>query len=240
MRNAGLVRQLSADGSAVAERLKFQTLTWLCSAVNATAGVFYRVGDDFSQSHFLTYRVDLSFHRRYVKDMYQLDPLHPRHFHAPGERVITLSDALPACVRQRSEYFHRFIVPQSIHEVIEVFFRRDERIMAGISLLKCGRAAPLCGPDLRLIQDVHPLMENYLQAVLATPGEISADASDESYAFTARERMVLALVEEGLSNKLIARRLSISVPTVKTHIRSILAKTQTTSRSTLLAKMFWH
>lgn len=240
MCSAGPVRRISQHGSAVAERLKFQTLTWLCSAVNATAGVFYRVGDDFSQSHFLTYRVDLSFHRRYIKDLYQLDPLHPRHFHAPGKRVITLSDALPAGVRKQSEYFNRFIVPQSIHEVIEVFFRRDERIMAGISLLKCGSGAPTCGPDIRLIQDVHPLMENYLKAVLATAEGMPAEVADAGYAFTERERMVLALVEDGLSNKVIARRLAISVPTVKTHIRSILAKTQTTSRSTLLSKMFWH
>jgi DNA-binding CsgD family transcriptional regulator len=232
------LRHRSVDGGTIAERLKFDTLTWLCSAINTTAGVFYLVGDDCAQSHFLTYNVDLSFHRRYVRDLYRLDPLHPRHFQAPCERVITLSDALPAGGRQQSEYFHNFIVPQSIQDVVEIFFRKDERIVAGISLLKYGRGAPLSARDVRLLQDVHPLIESYLRTALSAEEEDAA--SDVACAFTERERMVLALVKNGLPNKVIARRLAISVPTVKTHIRSILAKTRTTSRATLLAKMFWH
>jgi two-component system, NarL family, nitrate/nitrite response regulator NarL len=39
---------------------------------------------------------------------------------------------------------------------------------------------------------------------------------------TAREREILALVEEGLSNKQIARRLSIEVQTVKNHVHNLL------------------
>lgn len=232
-----LRQKSSVDGGTIAERLKLETLTWLCSAINTTAGVFYRVGDDCTQSHFLTYNVDLSFHRRYVRDLYRLDPLHPRHF--PRERVITLSDALPVSGREQSEYFHTFIVPQSIQEVVEIFFRNDQRIVAGISLLKYGRSAPLSGRDIRLLQDVHPLIENYLRTVMSSEEE-GDEAGDAACGFTDRERMVLALVKNGLPNKVIARRLAISVPTVKTHIRSILAKTRTTSRATLLAKMFWH
>jgi two-component system, NarL family, nitrate/nitrite response regulator NarL len=39
---------------------------------------------------------------------------------------------------------------------------------------------------------------------------------------TAREREILVLVEEGLSNKQIARRLSIEVQTVKNHVHNLL------------------
>ena len=41
---------------------------------------------------------------------------------------------------------------------------------------------------------------------------------------TAREREVLALVAEGLTNDEIARRLYISPGTAKTHVRHLLAK----------------
>lgn len=41
---------------------------------------------------------------------------------------------------------------------------------------------------------------------------------------TGREREVLMLVDEGLSNKQIARRLSIEISTVKNHVHSILEK----------------
>jgi len=46
-----------------------------------------------------------------------------------------------------------------------------------------------------------------------------------------RELDVLALVVEGLSNKLIAHRLSITEHTVKTHMTSILAKLGVASRT---------
>ena len=46
-----------------------------------------------------------------------------------------------------------------------------------------------------------------------------------------REVEVLELIAEGLSNKLIAYQLSISEHTVKTHVASILAKLNATSRT---------
>ncbi|MCK1819244.1 response regulator transcription factor [Streptomyces sp. XM83C] len=42
---------------------------------------------------------------------------------------------------------------------------------------------------------------------------------------TAREQEVLVLIAEGLSNAQIARRLHVSVATVKTHINNLFAKT---------------
>ena len=48
---------------------------------------------------------------------------------------------------------------------------------------------------------------------------------------TAREREVLELVAEGLSNNAIAEHLIVSVNTVQTHIRSIFGKLGVTSRS---------
>ncbi|HET8911023.1 MAG TPA: response regulator transcription factor [Ktedonobacteraceae bacterium] len=53
--------------------------------------------------------------------------------------------------------------------------------------------------------------------------------TDES--LTAREREVLELVSQGLSNKLIARQLQISEHTVKFHISSIATKLGATSRT---------
>jgi two-component system, NarL family, nitrate/nitrite response regulator NarL len=41
---------------------------------------------------------------------------------------------------------------------------------------------------------------------------------------TAREAQILRLLQEGLSNKMIARSLGIELPTVKNHVHSLLAK----------------
>ena len=47
---------------------------------------------------------------------------------------------------------------------------------------------------------------------------------------TPREREVLALLCEGLSNKLISRELGISVSTVKIHVSNIFAELNVSSR----------
>lgn len=47
---------------------------------------------------------------------------------------------------------------------------------------------------------------------------------------TRRELEIVALIEEGLSNKEIAVRLAIELPTVKTHIHNILEKLQLDGR----------
>lgn len=48
---------------------------------------------------------------------------------------------------------------------------------------------------------------------------------------TVRERQVLKLVREGLSNKEIARKLDIAVSTVKNHVHNLLEKLEVTSRT---------
>jgi DNA-binding NarL/FixJ family response regulator len=58
-------------------------------------------------------------------------------------------------------------------------------------------------------------------------------------ALTEREREILGLVGEGLANKEIARRLQIELPTVKSHIHSILKKLGVNSRTEAAAVVLW-
>lgn len=54
-------------------------------------------------------------------------------------------------------------------------------------------------------------------------------------ALTARERQVAELLVEGASNKLIARRLDISVHTAKFHVAAVLEKLGARNRSDAVA-----
>lgn len=58
----------------------------------------------------------------------------------------------------------------------------------------------------------------------------TAPESTPDYDLTPRERDVLALLVEGLTNKEIAGRLSISRSTVKVHVSNILSKLNVSSR----------
>jgi two-component system, NarL family, response regulator YdfI len=53
----------------------------------------------------------------------------------------------------------------------------------------------------------------------------------EERALTTREREILEMLAEGLSNRMIARRLGISMYTVKFHVASILGKLRAGSRT---------
>ena len=62
-----------------------------------------------------------------------------------------------------------------------------------------------------------------------------AMAPDE-FPVTPRETEILTLIGQGFSNKAVARRLGISVHTVKFHIEAMFGKLDATSRAEAVAK----
>lgn len=54
---------------------------------------------------------------------------------------------------------------------------------------------------------------------------------------TARQRQIAALIVEGLSNKEIARRLSIETTTVKNHVHAIFERLQVSRRAEAVARL---
>jgi len=65
---------------------------------------------------------------------------------------------------------------------------------------------------------------------LLHPKRGAAARADLVASLTAREREILCLLAQGMSNKAIARKLDISHETVKLHVRKILAKLKLSSR----------
>ena len=61
------------------------------------------------------------------------------------------------------------------------------------------------------------------------------EAPEQDAALTPREIQVLSLLAEGASNKSIARRLGISVHTVKFHVASLLDKFEAIGRTDAVA-----
>jgi DNA-binding NarL/FixJ family response regulator len=80
------------------------------------------------------------------------------------------------------------------------------------------------------------LLEVHLDAF--PDGPARAGASDHEAAvepLTPREREVLELVAEGMSNRAIAERLAISEHTVKFHVGALLGKLSAATRAELVA-----
>ncbi len=62
----------------------------------------------------------------------------------------------------------------------------------------------------------------------ASPARASATAAAETVALTAREREILSLLVDGLTNKEIAQRLVVSPRTAETHVASVLGSSAST------------
>jgi DNA-binding NarL/FixJ family response regulator len=62
-------------------------------------------------------------------------------------------------------------------------------------------------------------------------------SSQEAGILTTRERQIAGLIEEGLSNRDIARRLEIELPTVKNHVHNILEKLHVHRRGEAAARL---
>jgi NarL family two-component system response regulator LiaR len=125
----------------------------------------------------------------------------------PGARVLVLSSFLdderlfPAVRAGAAGYLLKDVEPQELVRAIRT-------VHGGEALL-------------------HPAVAARLMEEFADGSPPPPDAAD----LTSREQEVLTLIARGLPNKLIARELSISEKTVKTHVSSILGKLGLTDRT---------
>ena len=65
---------------------------------------------------------------------------------------------------------------------------------------------------------------------------LNSVSSDQQWPLTSREREIVRLVGDGISNKEIAQQLGLSVGTVKIHVHSIFHKTGARSRYELIVQ----
>jgi DNA-binding NarL/FixJ family response regulator len=100
--------------------------------------------------------------------------------------------------------------------------RPPEELLSAVRVIAAGEA--LLAPNI-----THKLIEHFTRQPdpLRPPPKALAQ-------LTAREREVLLLIANGLSNTEIAGRLSMSVPTAKTHVSRILAKLGARDRAQLV------
>src|SRR5262245_2590808 len=95
----------------------------------------------------------------------------------------------------------------------------------------------LCIPDEPLARNSRylVLMENLNQQRLDCP-----DANiQQLYHLTEREQMVIIYLKLGFTNKEIAGRMNLSEYTVKEHLKRIMHKTKTTTRTGLVGRMIF-
>lgn len=143
-------------------------------------------------------------------------------------------DGVEATRQIKGELFETRIVMLTVRDEDDKLF---EAIRSGADgyLLKTIRAGQL----LEMIRAVHRgeaaigpglavRMLNEFRRLAVSPAGTSPD--EDLAALTPREREVLALIARGASDREIAKELTVSVYTVKAHVRNLLQKLQVSSR----------
>ncbi|MFP5071976.1 response regulator [Pseudonocardia nantongensis] len=146
----------------------------------------------------------------------------------PGLRVIVLTtfdldESVTAAIGAgASGFLLKDVKPQDLIEAVRTVYSGDS-VVDPVS-------------TRRLLRATAPLLT---APEPAGPDQASApDAAAALADLTPREREVLGLVGDGLSNAELAAHLVVSEATVKTHIGHLLAKTQSRDRVQLVALAF--
>ncbi|HGG3976788.1 TPA: response regulator transcription factor [Salmonella enterica subsp. enterica serovar Mississippi] len=196
----------------------------IAQLIPLSSAVFYRVNAYLKPEAYVLHNISNSTHQQYLEHFQPLDPLSPSRF---GQQVITVATMTPGICARHRHYYHEFMLPNHVCDMIEIFIRRGHRIIAGISLM---RDIPFSSEERLRAQAVQPLLG------LAIHDSLQED-NDLASILTAKEREIVGMVCEGASNKLIARQLNISLSTVKTHLRNIFAKTEVINRTELVSRI---
>ncbi|WP_080086279.1 helix-turn-helix transcriptional regulator [Salmonella enterica] len=195
----------------------------IAQLIPLSSAVFYRVNAYLKPEAYVLHNISNNTHQQYLEHFQPLDPLSPSRF---GQQVVTVATMTPGICARHRHYYHEFMLPNHVCDMIEIFIRRGHRIIAGISLM---RDIPFSSEERLRAQAVQPLLG------LAIHDSLQEDNNLASI-LTAKEREIVGMVCEGASNKLIARQLNISLSTVKTHLRNIFAKTEVINRTELVSR----
>ena len=105
----------------------------------------------------------------------------------------------------------------------------SDLLMKSLELVHLGGAAVMGPFELRLPIDATPAAlgvsyDNAQELGTASMASTDLKPKERRPSFSDREYQVLSLLRDGASNKLIARELCISEPTVKVHVRNLFRK----------------
>jgi DNA-binding NarL/FixJ family response regulator len=142
--------------------------------------------------------------------------------------MVSESDDMPAVA-------HRLGAEAAVIALVKDSARAVEALQAGVRavLLAPADRAEIAAAIQAVAAGLSVLSADLLDSLLQAGGSDEAPSTAE--ALTPRELEVLALIAAGGSNKLIARRLGISVHTAKFHVAGVFEKLGASSRAEAVA-----
>jgi DNA-binding CsgD family transcriptional regulator len=222
--------------------LMAHSVLWLTQLSEASLGLFYTVdqrllkfsGDVIVATTLPAPGFDLKGSLlRYRRHYHVLDPFAPLRFAASPATILDSAELTDGDALARSPYFGEYLPALGMRSQITLLLRSDGQIVAGVDLLHGDHDPDLDGHRLGRLRSGHALFEHAYCSALRLPTARPGARLATAVALTPREAEVARLVARGASNAEVARALTISEATVKTHLLHVFEKLRVRSRSQL-------
>lgn len=157
-------------------------------------------------------------------------------FKSAESLVYQESDLINDSMRRQSSFYSRYLLSFGLVHIAGIVLCPGGRFCGALTLYNTAEQGDFSDTDLYVLRQFLPHLD-----LLCLSWGSSADADEplscnplkERYFLTAREIEIASCIFNGLSNKAIARQLSIAEDTVKKHIYHIFQKLDLSSRSEL-------
>lgn len=215
-----------------------ESLKLINGLFSLTSSAFYLIDPNMQQKGIVLQDVDEKSDQAYRDHYKNLDLSHPSLFINRSESVVCLEDLYREQTFRQSIYYKDFLKPMNIEHACDMFFRCDGIIIAVLTIMRDATLPKFSKDEFKELEKIQQFLE-YAINLSYLPDRISQRESvSQQYGLTDRELDVLEWVISGAENKIVARELSISVATVKTHLIHIFTKVSVNSRAKLLAKVY--
>ncbi len=156
-------------------------------------------------------------------------------------KAVRVTDVMPQSELKRTEFFNDFLARDGLYWGANLYAWSGDRNIGDMRIWRDKRRENFTRDDLDLLDLVRPALIAALHRSRsdADTSEVVASACSHGpeALLTAREREIAHLAARGLSDKDIARRLGISITTVRTHIDHAFRKLNVNNRMTLVHKL---
>ncbi|SFN25580.1 LuxR C-terminal-related transcriptional regulator [Variovorax sp. OV329] len=171
------------------------------------------------------------------------DAWHQHHdpitFQLQSRRHATrVTELMPQRELMRTPFFNEFLSRDGLHWGMNLHAFDGSRALGDLRIWRCKARGDFGAHEKALLDLIEPAFIGALRRAQShdRPADGAQNEADAWDSLSPREQEVARAVCEGLTDKEIARRLAVGVPTVRTYLRRIFDKLGIERRSALAAR----
>lgn len=206
------------------------------TSLRASGAFFYWIDPSRTMADVSLVGIAPRFYHDYLGRMEAVDPSNISRMTAAGHSLTHLRRADHPLTEHAATYA-RFLSGYGVADVLDLMFWSEGVAVAGIGILKRDEDPATCAETLATASAMQRFIEFTLRKDPRLGRARRRRAMTQRFQLTMREAEVAELVFAGLTNAEIAGALDMRLPTVKSHLLQVFAKSGCTTRTKLAAEL---